>query len=154
MLGLFCLAGRFKLYFGDLHRFWPSVVRGWVGRRSMGGWGMRWQKLLKTVQRSSPVKIRTPVKTRTCTPVKTRTPAQSTGSCEAQWTPKWSRVQSQVSWCPIYTPLCQSHGVKSCPQNSRPSKYANWIHSATIAIEYSYNLGSRNNFHLWCKLGQ
>ena len=48
----------------------------------MGGWGGRWQKLVKSVQSSYTVK--------------TRSPEQSIVGLETQWTQAWSRVRSQA----------------------------------------------------------
>ena len=93
----------------------------------MGGWGGRWQKLLKKLSRRS-------------WSVKTWTSEQSIGSCEAQCTLLLSWVQSQVDAMHLMhsTGAIMSvpylHNIESCPQKSRPSKYA-WrldTHNCTL----------------------
>ena len=102
----------------------------------MQGVGGRWQKLVKSVQSSFPVK--------------TRSPEQSIVSNEAQWTQPWSTVQSQVDVIHLVhsTGAIMSnshlHGAKSCPENSRPIKYGDQMHGVMIAIEYSYKLDRKN----------
>ena len=35
-------------FFEGVHQFWASVLRGWAGGRMwVGGWGGRWQQLVK-----------------------------------------------------------------------------------------------------------
>ena len=94
-----------------------------------GGWGQRWQKLVKSVQSSSTVK--------------TRSPEQSIVGYETQWTQPWSRVRSQVDVIHLVhsTGTIVSnphlHSVKSSPEKSRPIKYGGQMHGIMIAIEYS-----------------
>ena len=62
-------------------------------------------------------------------------------------------------WCAPQVPSCQTYiySVKSCPEKSRPIKYAyTWdqMHGVMIAIEYCYQLGRKKYFNLWCELGR
>ena len=83
-----------------------------------------------------------------------------TVSHEAQWTPPCSRVQYQVD---VIHLVCSKgtimssphlHSVKSCPEKSRPIKYGDQMHGVMITIEYSYELGRKKYFNLWCELGR
>ena len=128
-----------------MHQFWASVAKG-VGRLEGGGWGGRWQKLVKSVQSSSTVKI--------------QSPEQSIVGHETQWTQPWSRVRSQVDVIHLVrsTGTVVSnphlHSVKSYPEKSRPIKYGGQMHGLMIAIDYSYKLDRKSYVNLWYKLGQ
>ena len=71
----------------------------------------RWQKLVKSVQRSSTAK--------------TQTSEQSIVDREAQWTQPWWRVQSQVDVLHLVhstgaiVSIPHLHSVKSCPVKIR-----------------------------------
>ena len=81
---------------------------------------------------------------------KTRSPKQSIVSHEAQWTQRWSRVQSQVDVIHLVrsTGAIVSnphlHNVKSYPEKSRAIKNGGQMHGAMIAIEYNYKLNRKN----------
>ena len=81
------------------------------------------------------------------------------GRCKAQWIPPWSRAQSQVNAIHLVrstgtiASVTHLHRAKNCREKSAPIKCIGWIDSVMIVIEYSYKLGRKNNFHLWCELG-
>ena len=134
------------MFFQGAHQFWASVAKGVGGWEAEGGgWGERWQKLVKSVQSSSRVK--------------TRSPEQSIVGYETQWTQPWPRVRSQadVIHLVLSTGAIVSnphlHSVESCPEKSRPIKHGGQLHGLMIAIEYSYKLDRKNYFNLWCELG-
>ena len=107
------------------------VVRGWAGGRwGVGGWGGRWQKLVKNC------------------PEKLYGEAEDTMhtvhrySCEAQWTQLWIQPQVDAIYLVhstgIIMSLPQLHSVNSCPEKSRLIKYRGWMHSVMIANKQSW----------------
>ena len=104
---------------------------GWEA--GAGGWGGRWQQLLK----NSSEKLHSE---------DTGTRAVHLVSHEAQWTQSWPRVQSQVDVIHLvrFTGVIVSnphlHTVKSCPEKSRPIKNGHHMYSIMLAIVHSYKL--------------
>ena len=97
-----------------------------------GGWGGRWQQLVK----NCPEKLHSK-------DMDTR--AVHLVSRDAQYTQPWPRVQSQVDVIHLVrsTGAIMSsylHTVKSRPEKSRPIKNRHHMHSVMLAIVHSYKL--------------
>ena len=91
---------------------------------------------------------------RSSSTAKTRSPEQSIVGHETQWTQPWSRVRSQVDVIHLVhsTGTIVSnphlHGVKSCPEKSRPIKYGGPMHGVLNILD------RKKYFNLWCELGR
>ena len=99
----------------------------------MGGWGGRWQQLVK----NCPGKLHSE---------DTDTRAVHIVGLEAQWAQPWPKAQPQVNVIHLVcsTGIIMSnphlHTVKRCPEKIRPIKSGHHMLSVMLAIVHSYKL--------------